>query len=460
MWRAAVSDRVNVGDAINTSAIRPIQILVLALGIALALVDGYDTQTVAYALTSMATEWNVKPQAFAPALIAGLFGLMVGGMIMGQLGDKFGRKPMAIVATVIFGACTIAIAYIRGVDDLFWVRFVAGIGLGGVLPNVTTIVADYAPERRRRTAVMIIIGSLAAGAFLGGVLAAHMIPAFGWRSIFIAGGAVSFVMAVVCIALLSESPLFLAAQNGSDPRIGPILRRIAPALSIGPNTQFFAHMSQEKRASPARLFAAGRAPITTLLWTSMVAQLILVYLFSLWLPTLARENGNPVEVSLFASALFSLGGLAGSLLLGPISERMGPYLTLSASYVLVALMSMILSISGTNVALLYSASFLVGVVAFGTWSALTALITKYYPPEIRATGVGYGSGIGRFGSMLSPWFVGLALASGWKAPQILLLPIAPALVAAGCVVAIGILCRRSADGEGSFLVRAAQLRAP
>jgi AAHS family 4-hydroxybenzoate transporter-like MFS transporter len=146
------------------------------------------------------------------------------------------------------------------------------------------------------------------------------------------------------------------------------------------------------------------------------------------------------------------------LLLGPISERVGAHLTLSVSYVLVILASMLLSVSGTNVALLYSASFLVGIVAFGTWSALTALITKYYPPEIRATGVGYGSGIGRFGSMMSPWFVGIALAAGWKAPQILLLPIIPASVAAICVIAVGILRRGSADNDGSKLVAAIGLR--
>jgi AAHS family 4-hydroxybenzoate transporter-like MFS transporter len=453
-----VSDQVNVGNVINRSTISPIQILVFVLGITIALVDGYDTQSVAYALTSMATEWNVKPQAFAPALIAGLFGLMVGSMSMGHLGDKLGRKPMAITATVVFGICTLAIAYVRNVDDLLWVRLVAGIGLGGVLPNITTIVADYAPEHRRRTAVMIIIGSLAGGAFLGGTLAGHMIPAFGWRSIFVVGGALSLLMATISIVFLPESPLFLAARNGSDARIAPILRRISPSLAVGPDTQFVAHVDQEQRASLGRLFAAGRAPVTILLWVSMVAQLTLVYLFSLWLPTLARENGNPVEVSTFASALLSLGGLAGSLLLGPISERVGAHLTLSVSYLLVMLASMLLSVSGTNVALLYSASFLVGIVAFGTWSALTALITKYYPPEIRATGVGYGSGIGRFGSMMSPWFVGIALAAGWKAPQILLLPIIPASVAAICVIAVGILRRGSADNDGSKLVAAIGLR--
>jgi MFS transporter, AAHS family, 4-hydroxybenzoate transporter len=443
-----MGSNVNVGDVINRSAVSPVQVLVFVLGVAIALIDGYDTQTVAYALTSMATEWSVKPQAFAPALISGLFGLMVGGMFVGQLGDKYGRKPMAVLSTILFGIFTLLIAYVRNVDELFWLRLFAGIGLGGVLPNITTIVADYAPEHRRRTAVMVVIGSLAAGAFLGGVLAGHVIPAFGWRAIFEIGGSASFVLAAIAFFALPESPLFLAARNPEDRRIAPIVRRIAPSLTLAPDATFIAHVGREKRASVGRLFAAGRAPVTLLLWVSMVAQLIVVYLFSLWLPTLARENGNPVEVSLFASALFSLGGLVGSLMLGPISERLGPHLTLAMSYVLVAIISAVLSTSGTNVVLLYSASFLVGIVAFGTWSALTALITKYYPPEIRATGVGYASGIGRCGSMLSPWVVGIALASGWKAPQILLLPIIPALIGACCVTAVSLLRRRSPESEG------------
>jgi AAHS family 4-hydroxybenzoate transporter-like MFS transporter len=440
-------NNVNVGDVINRSAISPVQILVFVLGIAIALIDGYDTQTVAYALTSMAAEWNVKPQAFAPALTAGLLGLMIGGMLVGQLGDKFGRKPMVIVSTVLFGLFTLLIAYVDSVDELLWLRLFAGIGLGGVLPNITTMVADYAPEHRRRTVVMVIIGSLAAGAFLGGVLAGHVIPVLGWRAIFEIGGAASFVLAAVALLVLPESPLFLAARDPEDRRIPLILKRIAPSLVLGPNATFIAHVGREKRASVGRLFAAGRAPVTLLLWTAMFAQLIVVYLFSLWLPTLARESGNSIETSLFASALFSLGGLVGSLLLGPISEKVGPHLTLATSYLLVAVISIVLSTSGANVELLYSASFLVGIVAFGTWSALTALITKYYPPEIRATGVGYGSGIGRCGSMLSPWAVGLALTNGWKAPQILLLPIIPALVAALCIVSVSVLRRRSLDND-------------
>jgi AAHS family 4-hydroxybenzoate transporter-like MFS transporter len=207
----------------------------------------------------------------------------------------------------------------------------------------------------------------------------------------------------------------------------------------------------------SRLFAAGSTPVTCLLWLSMVAQFVMVYIFALWQPTLVRESGNPIEVSIFASALFPLGGLVGSLVLGPISERIGPHITLSASYAFVAMASAALSFSGTNLLLLYPASFLAGMFAFGAWSALTALVTKYYPPEIRATGVGYASGIGRFGSMLSPWVVGIALAAGWKAPQILLLPIIPATVAAICIVGVGFLRQRSTDDDGSKLITAMEL---
>ncbi len=197
-----MGQHVNVGDIINRSPISPIQILVLSLGVAVALIDGFDTSSISFALTSIAADWKVKPQAFAPALTAGLLGLMIGAMAMGQLGDKIGRKPMTIAATIIFGISTLAIAFVRDVDDLFWVRLVGGVGLGGVLPNMTTIVADYAPEHRRRTAVMIVIGAIAAGASLGGILASYMIPVFGWRLIFIIGGLVSLVMALVCQVLL------------------------------------------------------------------------------------------------------------------------------------------------------------------------------------------------------------------------------------------------------------------
>jgi MFS transporter, AAHS family, 4-hydroxybenzoate transporter len=442
-----MSDAINVGEVVDASRVGGLQVRVFVLAVAAALVDGYDTQAITYALSSMASEWKVRPQDFAPALTIGLAGLMIGGMVMGQLGDKYGRRPLVILSTVVFGVCTFAIASARSLDDLFWIRFVAGIGLGGLFPNVTTIVADYAPEARRRTAVMVVIGSLAAGAFLGGLLAKTVIPLFGWRAVFEIGGAFSLLTALICFALLPESPTFLAARDGRDPRIGPLLLRIAPRLSIGRETRFVSHLGQEKQASFSRLFAAGRAPVTILLWVAMIAQLIVVYIFSLWLPTLVKENGNPVDVSLLASSLFSLGGLAGSFLLGPISERIGPHITLAASYALVAAISTVLSGSGTNVPLLYAASFAVGIVAFGTWSALSALVTKFYPTEIRATGGGYAQGLGRIGSMLSPIIVGWALAAGWKADQVLLLPVVPACLAAICVVLIGVLRKYAVDDD-------------
>jgi AAHS family 4-hydroxybenzoate transporter-like MFS transporter len=434
---------VDVGEVIDRSRISSLQITVLVLGMAMALVDGYDTQAVAYALTSMAAEWGSKPADFAPAFTVGLFGLTLGAVVLGQLGDRFGRKPMLLLSVVLFGIFTLTIVWATNLRDLFWMRLVIGIGLGGMLPNVASIVADFAPERHRRTAVMIVIGCLAAGAFFGGIIAGHILPTFGWRAIFYAGGGASLLMFLVGLYILPESPAFLAARDGRDPRIAHILRRITPSLETTADTTFIVHRAPERRASVRQLFTAGRAPITALLWIAMVIQLVILYMLVLWLPTLAKESGNPVETALFASAIFSLGGLTGSLLLGPIAERIGPHVTLCGCYLLIAAASLVLASAGTNVPLLNVASFATGLVTFGGWSSLTALMANYYPPEIRSTGVGFGTGIGRAGSMLSPWLVGLFLAAGWHAHDILILPVVPAIVACACVALVGLLRRNA-----------------
>ena len=440
---------LDVETIIDQSHVSPFQILVVVLGMAVALVDGYDTQAVAYALTSMAAEWGSKPADFAGAFTSGLFGLTIGAIGLGQLGDKFGRKTMLLVSITLFGVFTLMIVAASSLRDLFWMRLLIGIGLGGLLPNVASLIADFAPARLRRTAVMIVIGCLAAGAFLGGLIAGQLLPHFGWRAVFYAGGGASLLMFVVCLIALPESPMFLAARNGRDPRIARILCRISPSLPIDKRTVFVIHRRPEHKASVIQLFTAGRAAVTSLLWIAMVIQLIVLYMLVLWLPTLAKESGNSVETSVFASALFSLGGLTGSLVLGPIAERLGPHVTLCVSYLLIAAASFVLASAGTDVPLLYAAACFTGLVTFGSWSSLTALMANFYPPDIRATGVGFGTGVGRAGSMLSPWLVGLFLHAGWHARDILLLPVVPVLVACLCIATAGLLRR----GDGTIPLR-------
>ena len=213
---AADHASIDLSRLIDEAPIRSSHIVLLALCMAVALVDGYDTQALAYALSSISAEWHVRPAAFAPAFTSGLFGLAVGAIAFGQLGDRFGRKPLILCAVALFGVCTLAIAEARGLSDLVVLRLFIGIGLGGVLPNAATLVADVSPRIYRRPAVMVVMGCLAAGAFIGGLVAGALIPDYGWRSVFYVGGGCSLAVCAVCIFALSESPLFLALRHGSS----------------------------------------------------------------------------------------------------------------------------------------------------------------------------------------------------------------------------------------------------
>jgi AAHS family 4-hydroxybenzoate transporter-like MFS transporter len=430
--------RINVTDVIDQAPLSRIQWAVLGLCFLSALVDGYDTQVLAYSLSSIAAEWGVKPAAFAPAFTSGLLGLTIGAIVFGQLGDKIGRKPTLIICSLFLALFTFSVAFARDTSDLLWMRFLVSLGVGGILPNFSSLVADYMPESRRKTAVTAVIGGCAGGAWLGGMVAGIIIPMFGWRSTFYAGGGSTLLIALACLAFLPESPKFLALRGGMNSEVARILKLISPGLQTL-NAVFIANAHQEERASLFSLVREGRAAATTLFWCAMIINLMVLYLMVLWLPALARETGISIQQSLFASSLFSCGGLFGSVILGFVSKRVGQYATVSGCYCLMALVSVLLSRSGGNPTLFAVAAFSTGVVTFGGWSALTALIASYYPTEIRSTAIGYGTGVGRAGSMMSPWLVGIFLASGWQAHEILLLPTVPAVIAAVFVAAIGLL---------------------
>jgi AAHS family 4-hydroxybenzoate transporter-like MFS transporter len=437
---------INVVSVIDSARVSPIQWRVFVLGMIISLLDGYDTLALTYALNSMAGQWHVKPVAFAPAFTAALLGTCVGGLTFGQLGDKLGRRKMLLIASLLFGLTTLATPFATNTMHLMVLRFLVGVGVGGLLPNVTTIVADYAPERHRKSAVMIIVGCLAGGAFFGGLIAKQLLPLYGWQSIFYVGGGASLLMSIVLLIALPESPAFLALSDLPDRarRVAAILRKIAPSMAIADGVTFVVNRHAVKRASLRVLFSDGRAPVTLLIWLALSIDLIVSYLFTFWMPTLARENGASAGVALTASALYSLGGMLSSVILGPISARIGQHLALIICFLLIIVASVLLSNAGVQTGVLYGGAVLTGISAFGAWPAITALTTTYYPIEVRATAIGYSTGVGRIAAMLSPVVVGILLAEGFRAKQILLTPILPALVAVGCVVAIAMLRR----GEG------------
>src|SRR3981189_2056371 len=196
---------VDVAEFIDQQPVGGFQVRLLLTCAAVLFLDGFDTQAIGYVAPALAKEWGLTKAALGPVFSAGLFGLMIGALRFGPLADRVGRKKIIIFSTLAFGIGTLATSFVRDVNTLLVIRFLTGLGLGGAMPNAVAMTSEFSPHRRRATMVMIMFCGFSVGAALGGLLAAAMIPQFGWRSVFVVGGLAPLALVPVLASRLPES---------------------------------------------------------------------------------------------------------------------------------------------------------------------------------------------------------------------------------------------------------------
>src|ERR1700738_3013659 len=219
---------VDVADFIDQQPVGGFQLKLLLTCAAVLFLDGFDTTAIGYVAPSLAKEWGLTKAALGPVFSAGLFGLMIGALTLGPLADRIGRKKIIVFSTLAFGIGTLVTAFVPDVNALLAIRFLTGLGLGGAMPNTIAMTSEFNPQRRRATMVMIMFCGFSLGAALGGLLAAALIPQFGWRSVFVVGGIAPLVLVPILAWRLPESVRFLAAHGRAPERVAHLLKLISP----------------------------------------------------------------------------------------------------------------------------------------------------------------------------------------------------------------------------------------
>src|ERR1700709_2029341 len=232
---------VDVAEFIDAQPVGGFQIKLLLTCAAVLFLDGFDTTAIGFVAPSLAKEWSLTKGALGPVFSAGMFGLMIGALLFGPLADRIGRKKIIIFSTLAFGIGTLATAFVQDVNTLLVIRFLTGLGLGGAMPNTIALTSEFSPHRRRATMVMIMFCGFSLGAALGGFLAAALIPQFGWRSVFVVGGAAPLLLVPILAWRLPESVRFLALTGRADARVAELLGFIGPTAAFPSDTQFIVH---------------------------------------------------------------------------------------------------------------------------------------------------------------------------------------------------------------------------
>jgi AAHS family 4-hydroxybenzoate transporter-like MFS transporter len=392
-----------------TGPVSPYQVLVFVLCFLIVLIDGFDTQAVAFAAPVLRHELGGGHNALGLLFSAGLLGGLIGGLVFGPVGDRLGRRPILVAALAIVAAGTLATAAVHGAPALAALRFFTGLGLGGAIPGVIALAAEYAPPGRRKLIVSLVFSGFPLGAVVGSLVSAWVLPHLGWRAIFVIGAAAPAILLPLCFFLLPESLAHLRARRGSDQAAARIVARLGPQATRALGEDGSDHHAP--RNTIVDLFSEGRAAGTALLWLICFVSLLATYCTISWLPTLVREAGLPLSTAVLAAGSINVGSVLGNIVLSRLGDRISPFRPIAASFLLGGLcVGLIGQATGSSGAML-GVCLAAGAFAVGAQLSITALIAAYYPARLRATGVGWSFGVGRLGGVVGPMIAGLLLAA-------------------------------------------------
>jgi len=444
--QASSASTIDVAEYIDAQPVGGFQIRLLLTCAAVLFLDGFDTQAIGFVAPVLAKEWGLTKGSLGPVFSAGLFGLMIGALLLGPAADRIGRKKIIILSTVAFGIGALVTAFVQDISALIAIRFLTGLGLGGAMPNAIAMTSEFNPRRRRATMVMLMFCGFSVGGALGGLVAAALIPHFGWRMVFVVGGVAPLLLAPILALKLPESVRFLALTGRADARVGRLLGFINPKVQFAPATRFVVNEPELKGIPVKHLFKGGRTLVTLLLWVLFFMSLLDIYFLSTWLPTVLSDFGASVSKAAEVGALLQIGGVVGTLVLGSIIDRFS-FRAVALVYFMAVFAIGAIGQLGYSILLIGIAIFVAGFCIAGGQIASNALAAGFYPTSVRATGVGWALGIGRVGSIVGPLVGGALLAMKWSAGQVFVTAAAAALCAALAAFSLSRLAGLGGSGK-------------
>jgi len=373
--------------------------LLIVLCFVFNMIDGMDILIMSFISPALQRAWRLSPAEMSVIFSAGLCGMAVGGVLVAPLADRFGRRPLILIALCLMAAAMIASSAAVSMAYLVMARVAIGIGIGTVLACIAALAAAHAPARNRDFAVGILQAGYPMGATIAGFLTAFYLPVWGWRSILFSTGVASAVVLPFAFALLPRS------------------------ANEGPS----------RAALPIRaVLGETRLRSTLLLWIATICSFMALYFIASWITRLAIQAGLPETQAIFASAIYNIGSFCGVLGMSLASTRVD--IRLLASGLLAASAAAFLWFGGVrmSVAFVLVAAFVMGIVLQGGFNALYPLAARVYPDQVRATGIGWAMGVGRIGAFTGPLLGGWALGLQWPLVAVFSLFCAPLLVAALC----------------------------
>ncbi len=374
------------------------------------MLDGMDVMVISYVAPHISSAWSISPQSLGIVFSAGLLGMSIGAMFLAPFADKIGRKTMILICGLLMGISVFSTILANSVEALIFFRVISGLGIGGMLASTATLTAEYAPKQKKDFWVSFVMAGYPIGAVLSGMVAAKVIPVYGWQTMFQIAGISTLCTLPITYFFLAESLDFLLKtqpQNALN-KANSILKKMSlPILVSLPNIS-----SESKiKVSVTSLLIPETKTATIRLWIAIFMAFASLYFLTTWIPKLASATGLSVELAIYAGTIFNLGAFLGIVSQGYLSSKFGLKRTIFGFLVVTAFLMLIFGFFSGSVMTL----ILFGLIGFGIQGGFVGLYSvaaRIYPTEIRNTGVGWAVGAGRIGAIVGPLLGGVLIGLG------------------------------------------------
>ena len=373
--------------------------------------DGMNVMVISYTANAITSAWKINPSSFGIVFSAGLLGMAVGAMLLAPKADVIGRKPMILLCASWMGLSSFITAYVLSIEQLIFLRFFTGVGIGSMLACTSTLASEYAPAQTKNFWVSFVMAGYPVGAVLSGLVATNLIGNQGWPSMYFFSGIVTLLTIPVGYFFLKESIEFLLKKQPSH-----ALQKVNKILvSMKLTTISALPMVEQKqvKTNVTMLFTPHQKSATIITWTAFLMCFAALYFLTSWIPKLAAITGLSTSLSIYAGILFNLGAFLGILTQGYLSAKFGLRKVICFFLLATALLMVLFGLfTGTALTLIFFG--LIGFGIQGGFIGLYSVAARIYSTEIRSTGIGWAIGFGRLGAIIGPFVGGLLISSGWS----------------------------------------------
>src|ERR1700733_555394 len=421
----AATRTVDIAPIIDRQKIGAFHIKLIIIAFIVVMVDGYDIAAAAIAAPALIKEWHFPPQLLGGLFSAGLFAGLMGPLALGWISDHYGRRSAIILGSIFFGIFTWASVLSTDLNTMIWLRFIAGLGISGVLPITVALVNEYAPRRVRATLFVLMFSGVTFGGAIPGMVGAALMADYGWRILFTIGGIVPILAGILVFFTLPESIKYLSLKAERHVQLVRTLAIMQPGLTLDPASNFvIGGEDNRQKFSYAAIFKGRLAWITPMFWLSNAINLMIFYFVNQWMPTILAGNGVPAGRAGLAVTGVQLAGTLGGLIIMRPLDLFG-FIPVPILFALAIPIIACIGLSGLSVTMTFVLVAAAGFCLLGLQFGNIASETNMYPTYIRSWGVGSCFGAGRVGSVIGPYVGGYLIAAHMPLQQMFMIAAIP-----------------------------------